>query len=86
MFAQLLGYHLPDASWGATLGIVDHHLNFWWELALLGLIMLLGHWIEIRSLDRVISAVDSLAALLLMACCVDRNWLSVTGLRLIADQ
>src|SRR5699024_11529220 len=22
------------ASWGATLGILDHELNFWWELAL----------------------------------------------------
>src|SRR5699024_685903 len=29
------------ASWGATLGILDHELNFWWELALLVVIMLL---------------------------------------------
>ena len=115
MFADLLGYHLPDAawvwwvspilgtiiylwggqpflsgagseirarqpgmmlliglaitvafiaSWGATLGILDHELNFWWELALLVVIMLLGHWIEMRSLAQTTSALDSLAALL----------------------
>src|SRR5690606_29246759 len=33
------------ASWGATLGILAHDLDFWWELALLVVIMLLGHWI-----------------------------------------
>src|SRR5699024_2837239 len=27
------------ASWGATLGILDAQLNFWWELALLVIIM-----------------------------------------------
>lgn len=52
------------ASWLATLGIVDHRLDFWWELALLVVIMLLGHWIEMRSLARTTSALDSLAALL----------------------
>ncbi|MDR7347591.1 heavy metal translocating P-type ATPase [Enteractinococcus fodinae] len=52
------------ASWGATLGILDHELNFWWELALLVVIMLLGHWIEMRSLAQTTSALDSLAALL----------------------
>lgn len=52
------------ASWGATLGIVDQELNFWWELALLVVIMLLGHWIEMRSLAQTTSALDSLAALL----------------------
>ena len=52
------------ASWGATLGLLDHHLEFWWELALLVVIMLLGHWIEMRSLSRTTSALDSLAALL----------------------
>lgn len=31
------------ASWGATLGVLDHQLEFWWELALLIVIMLLGH-------------------------------------------
>lgn len=52
------------ASWGASLGALDHTLNFWWELALLVVIMLLGHWIEMRSLAQTTSALDSLAALL----------------------
>ncbi|MEV8272279.1 heavy metal translocating P-type ATPase [Microbacterium sp. NPDC077184] len=52
------------ASWGATLGILDHELEFWWELALLIVIMLLGHWIEMRSLAQTSSALDSLAALI----------------------
>lgn len=52
------------ASWGATLGLLSHTLEFWWELALLIVIMLLGHWLEMRSLARTTSALDSLAALL----------------------
>src|SRR5690625_4359973 len=52
------------ASWGVSLGVLDAELNFWWELALLVVIMLLGHWIEMRSLARTTSALDSLAALL----------------------
>src|SRR5690625_1723101 len=52
------------ASWAATLGLVDPELEFWWELALLVVIMLLGHWIEMRSLEQTSSALDSLAALL----------------------
>ena len=52
------------SSWGASLGVLDHQLDFWWELALLIVIMLLGHWIEMRSLAQTTSALDSLAALL----------------------
>jgi P-type Cu2+ transporter len=52
------------ASWGASLGVLDQELDFWWELALLIVIMLLGHWIEMRSLAQTTSALDSLAALL----------------------
>ncbi|TXK38473.1 heavy metal translocating P-type ATPase [Nonomuraea sp. C10] len=52
------------ASWGASLHVLDEELNFWWELALLVVIMLLGHWIEMRSLAQTTSALDSLAALL----------------------
>jgi Cu2+-exporting ATPase len=52
------------ASWGAWLGILDHRLDFWWELALLIVIMLLGHWIEMKSLAQTSSALDSLAALI----------------------
>lgn len=52
------------ASWGASLGVLHHELAFWWELALLIVIMLLGHWVEMRSLAQTTSALDSLAALL----------------------
>ncbi len=52
------------ASLGASLGVLPHELDFWWELALLIVIMLLGHWIEMRSLAQTTSALDSLAALL----------------------
>jgi P-type Cu2+ transporter len=52
------------ASLGASLGIFVRELDFWWELALLIVIMLLGHWIEMRSLAQTTSALDSLAALL----------------------
>ncbi|WP_392545281.1 heavy metal translocating P-type ATPase [Oryzobacter telluris] len=52
------------ASWGASSGLLHHELDFWWELGLLIVIMLLGHWIEMRSLAQTTSALDSLAALL----------------------
>ena len=52
------------SSWGASLNLLDRELSFWWELALLVVIMLLGHWIEMRSLAQTTSALDSLAALL----------------------
>ena len=52
------------ASLGASLGLLDHELDFWWELALLIVIMLLGHWIEMRSIMQASSALDALAALL----------------------
>ena len=52
------------SSWGATLGLLSHELDFWWELALLIVIMLLGHWIEMGSLAQSASALDSLASLL----------------------
>ena len=115
MFADLIGYELPDPAWvgwvspvlgtavylwggrpflegavdeirarmpgmmllislaitvafvtslGSSLGLLSEEMNFWWELALLVVIMLLGHWIEMRSLARSTSALDSLAALL----------------------
>ncbi|MBO0690494.1 MAG: heavy metal translocating P-type ATPase [Candidatus Dormibacteraeota bacterium] len=52
------------ASWAATLGIASRELDFWWELALLVTIMLLGHWLEMRSLGAATGALDALAALL----------------------
>ena len=52
------------SSLGSSLQLLNHELEFWWELALLLVIMLLGHWIEMRSLAQTSSALDSLAALL----------------------
>ena len=63
----LIGLAITTAflsSMGASLGLLSHELDFWWELALLVVIMLLGHWIEMRSLAQTTSALDSLAALL----------------------
>ena len=39
-------------------------LEFWWELALLVDVMLLGHWQEMKALGQASSALDALAALL----------------------
>jgi P-type Cu2+ transporter len=50
------------ASLATVLGLLD--LEFWWELALLIVIMLLGHWLEMRALGQASSALDALAALL----------------------
>ncbi|HSO69713.1 MAG TPA: heavy metal translocating P-type ATPase, partial [Arachnia sp.] len=52
------------ASWVTTLGIGGFDLDFWWELALLVTIMLLGHWMEMRALGAASSALDALAELL----------------------
>jgi P-type Cu2+ transporter len=52
------------ASWITTLGIGRFDLDFWWELALLIVIMLLGHWMEMRALGSAQGALDALAALL----------------------
>jgi P-type Cu2+ transporter len=50
------------ASWATTLGLFN--LDFWWELALLIVIMLLGHWLEMRALGAASGALAALAALL----------------------
>ncbi|SMY11223.1 HAD-IC family P-type ATPase [Brevibacterium jeotgali] len=52
------------SSWGSTLGVLSADLDFWWELALLVVIMLLGHWVEMRSTAQTASALTALAALL----------------------
>jgi Cu2+-exporting ATPase len=57
--AILVGF---GASAASALGLFD--LEFWWELALLIVIMLLGHWLEMRALGQATSALDALAALL----------------------
>ncbi|MEX1280541.1 MAG: copper-translocating P-type ATPase [Acidimicrobiia bacterium] len=50
------------ASWATTLGWFD--LEFWWELAGLITIMLLGHWVEMRAIGRARGALAALAELL----------------------
>ncbi|MDX2358545.1 copper-translocating P-type ATPase [Dietzia sp. PP-33] len=52
------------ASWVTTLGLGGFDLDFWWELALLIVIMLLGHWLEMRALGSASGALDALAAML----------------------
>ena len=52
------------ASWVTSLRLGGFDLDFWWELALLVTIMLLGHWIEMRALGSAQGALDALAALL----------------------
>ena len=50
------------ASLATTFGAFD--LEFWWELAALITIMLLGHWQEMKALGQAQSALSALAALL----------------------
>jgi P-type Cu2+ transporter len=52
------------ASAATTLGIGGLMLDFWWELALLVVIMLLGHWLEMRALGQASGALAALAELL----------------------
>jgi Cu2+-exporting ATPase len=50
------------ASLLSSLDVLD--LEFWWELAALITIMLLGHWQEMKALGQASSALDALAELL----------------------
>jgi Cu2+-exporting ATPase len=50
------------ASGATTLGWFD--LDFWWELAALITIMLLGHWMEMRAIGQARGALAALAELL----------------------
>ncbi len=50
------------ASLATTLGWFE--LDFWWELAALITIMLLGHWLEMRAIGQAQGALAALAALL----------------------
>lgn len=52
------------ASLLATLGVVGPELDFWWELVLLIVVMLLGHWLEMRALGQASGALEALAELL----------------------
>jgi P-type Cu2+ transporter len=50
-------------SWTVELGLLDAD-PIWWELATLVTVMLLGHWIEMRSIQRAQGALGELAKLL----------------------
>ncbi len=50
------------SSLASEFGALD--LEFWWELALLIDVMLLGHWQEMKAIGQASSALDALAALL----------------------
>ena len=50
------------ASAATALGLFD--LEFWWELAALITIMLLGHWLEMRAIGQAQGALSALAELL----------------------
>jgi Cu2+-exporting ATPase len=50
-------------SWVVTLGLISAE-PLWWELATLVSIMLLGHWIEMRSISEAQGALKELAKLL----------------------
>ncbi|GAA3731592.1 heavy metal translocating P-type ATPase [Salinactinospora qingdaonensis] len=52
------------ASLASTLGVGSMTLDFWWELVLLVVIMLLGHWLEMRALGQASGALEALAELL----------------------
>src|SRR6478736_3820522 len=49
-------------SWAGTIGFFE--VEIWWELATLITIMLLGHWLEMRSIAQAQGALSALAALL----------------------
>ena len=49
-------------SWAGTLGLFE--VEIWWELASLITIMLLGHWLEMRSIAQARGALAALADLL----------------------
>jgi P-type Cu2+ transporter len=49
-------------SWAGTLGLFD--VEIWWELATLITVMLLGHWLEMRSIAQARGALTALAELL----------------------
>src|SRR6266513_2482712 len=50
------------ASAATSLGLFD--LEFWWELAALITIMVLGHWLEMKAVGQARGALEALAELL----------------------
>ncbi|HEX6844168.1 MAG TPA: heavy metal translocating P-type ATPase, partial [Actinomycetota bacterium] len=55
-----------SVAFGASLATAfdAFDLDFWWELALLIDVMLIGHWQEMKAIGQASSALDALAALL----------------------
>jgi Cu2+-exporting ATPase len=51
-----------STSWAGTLGLFE--VEIWWELSSLIAIMLLGHWLEMRSIAQARGALAALAELL----------------------
>ncbi len=49
-------------SWAGTLGLFE--VRIWWELSTLIVIMLLGHWMEMRSIAQARGSLSALAELL----------------------
>jgi P-type Cu2+ transporter len=49
-------------SWAGSVGLFE--IEIWWELSTLITIMLLGHWLEMRSIAQARGALEALAALL----------------------
>jgi Cu2+-exporting ATPase len=49
-------------SWAGTLGFFE--VEIWWELATLITVMLLGHWLEMRSIAQAQGALAALASIL----------------------
>jgi P-type Cu2+ transporter len=63
----LIGFAITvafGASLATSLGIGNLDLDFWWELALLIVIMLLGHWQEMKAVGQAQGALAALAELL----------------------
>ena len=58
------GHHrrVRRRPWAATLGLFE--VEIWWELSTLITIMLLGHWLEMRSIAQARGALAALAELL----------------------
>ena len=52
------------ASLATSLHVSSFDLDFWWELALLIDVMLLGHWLEMKAIGQAQGALAALAALL----------------------
>lgn len=50
------------ASWTASLGLFE--VEVWWEMSLLIVVMLLGHWLEMRAIGQAQGALAALAELL----------------------